>query len=98
MRVKPDQGDTSYLPGQYASLGLGYWEERIDDAPDPEADKRWDKLIRRSYSISSRIFDEYGYLTDENGLDELEFYIVLVAPTPDNTPALTPRLALKRDG
>jgi ferredoxin--NADP+ reductase len=98
LRVKPDQGDTSYLPGQYASLGLGYWEERIDDAPDPDADTRWDKLIRRSYSISSRMFDEHGYLTDENGLDELEFYIVLVAPTPDNTPALTPRLALKREG
>jgi len=98
LRVKPDQGDTSYLPGQYASLGLGYWEERIDDAPDPDADKRWDKLIRRSYSISSRMFDDHGYLTDENGLDELEFYIVLVPPTPDNTPALTPRLALKREG
>ncbi len=98
LRVKPDNGDTSYLPGQYASLGLGYWEPRIDDAPDPEAEKRWDKLIRRSYSISSRMFDEYGYLTDENGLDELEFYIVLVQPTEDNTPALTPRLALKRVG
>jgi ferredoxin--NADP+ reductase len=98
LRVKPDNGDTSYQPGQYASLGLGYWEERIDDAADPEADKRWDKLIRRSYSISSRMFDDYGYLTDENGLDELEFYIVLVPPTSDNTPALTPRLALKRTG
>lgn len=98
LRVKPDNGDTSYLPGQYASLGLGFWEERIDDADDPEAEKRWDKLIRRSYSISSRIFDEHGYLTDENGLDELEFYIVLVPPTPDNTPALTPRLALKHTG
>ena len=98
LRVKPDNGDTSYLPGQYASLGLGYWEERIDDADDPEAEKRWDKLIRRSYSISSRIFDDYGYLTDENGLDELEFYIVLVPPTDDNTPELTPRLALKRPG
>ena len=98
LRVKPDNGDTSYLPGQYASLGLGYWEERIDDAADPEAEKRWDKLIRRSYSISSRIFDEFGYLTDENGLDELEFYIVLVPPTPENTPALTPRLALKQTG
>ena len=98
LRVKPDEGDTSYVPGQYASLGLGYWEERIDAADDPEAEKRWDKLIRRSYSISSRIFDEYGYLTDENGLDELEFYIVLVPPTDDNTPALTPRLALKRVG
>jgi ferredoxin--NADP+ reductase len=96
--VKPDNGDTSYLPGQYASLGLGYWEKRIDNADDPEAEKRWDKLIRRSYSISSRIFDDYGYLTDENGLDELEFYIVLVPPTSDNIPALTPRLALKKTG
>jgi len=98
LRVKPDSGDTSYVPGQYASLGLGYWEERIDDADDPEAEQRWDKLIRRSYSISSRMFDENGYLTDDNGLDELEFYIVLVAPTPDNVPALTPRLALKEVG
>ncbi|MEM1333235.1 MAG: ferredoxin--NADP reductase, partial [Actinomycetota bacterium] len=98
LRVKPDSGDTSYLPGQYASLGLGFWEPRIDDAPDPEAEKRWDKLIRRSYSISSRMFDEYGYLTDDGGVDELEFYIVLVAPTDDNTPALTPRLALKEVG
>ncbi len=98
LRVKPDQGDTSYLPGQYASLGLGFWEERIDDAPDPDAEKRWDKLIRRSYSISSRMFDEHGYLTDDNGLDELEFYIVLVPPTEDNTPALTPRLAKKQVG
>ena len=32
------------------------------------------------------MFDEFGYLTDEGGLDELEFYIVLVAPTPDNVP------------
>ena len=98
LRVKPDHGDTSYLPGQYASLGLGFWEERIDDAPDPDAEQRWDKLIRRSYSISSRMFDEHGYLTDDNGLDELEFYIVLVPPTEDNTPALTPRLALKKVG
>ena len=24
LRVRPDNGDTSYLPGQYASLGLGF--------------------------------------------------------------------------
>lgn len=98
LRVKPDHGDTSYLPGQYASLGLGHWEDRIDDAVDPGLEEKWDKLVRRSYSISSRMFDEYGYLTDEGGLDELEFYIVLVTPTPDNVPGLTPRLALKRPG
>lgn len=97
LRVQPDRGGISHLPGQYASLGLGFWEERVDDAEDPNLDERWTKLVRRSYSISSRMFDDHGYLT---GVDEkeLEFYIVLVPPTPDNVPGLTPRLALKRPG
>ncbi|HEV3363898.1 MAG TPA: NAD(P)-binding domain-containing protein, partial [Acidimicrobiia bacterium] len=81
--VKPDHGDVHHLPGQYASLGLGYWEERIDDAEDPGLEKQWDKLVRRSYSISHRIFDECGYLAQERDITELEFYIVLVPPTPD---------------
>lgn len=98
LRVRPDHGGTSYVPGQYASLGLGLWEQRIDEAEDPRLDDRWDKLVRRSYSISSRMFDETGYLADEGRLDELEFYIVLVPPTEENVPALTPRLALKRPG
>src|SRR5437588_6502614 len=34
--VKPDHGDIHHLPGQYASLGLGHWEDRIDDAEDPQ--------------------------------------------------------------
>ena len=96
LRVKPEHGSVSHLPGQYASLGLGFWEPRIDDAVEPDLDQRWDKLVRRSYSISNRIFDDYGYLAGE--ADELEFYIVLVPPTPDNVPGLTPRLALKRPG
>lgn len=98
LRVKPDHGSVSHLPGQYASLGLGYWEERIDDAIEANIDDRWDKLVRRSYSISHRMFDEHGYLANESESDELEFYIVLVEPTPDNVPGLTPRLALKRPG
>ncbi len=98
LRVKPDHGSTDYAPGQYATLGLGFWEERVDDAIDPNLESRWFKLIRRSYSISSRVLDEHGYLVDENELDELEFYIVLVPPTDDNVPELTPRLALKRPG
>jgi ferredoxin--NADP+ reductase len=96
--VKPDHGDVHHLPGQYASLGLGYWEQRIDDAEDPQLDDRWDKLVRRSYSISHRIFDEHGYLAQERDTTELEFYIVLVPPTDDNIPGLTPRLALKKPG
>jgi len=98
LRVRPEQGDTSHLPGQYASLGLGFWEERIDEAHDERLDERWERLIRRSYSISSRIFDGNGYLADDTSGNELEFYIVLVPPTEDNIPALTPRLALKRPG
>ncbi|MDH3498681.1 MAG: NAD(P)-binding domain-containing protein [Acidimicrobiia bacterium] len=98
IRVKPDHGDTSHLPGQYASLGLGYWEPRSDNASDPGLADRWGKLVRRSYSISSRIYDDYGYLTDAATSDELEFYVVLVPPSADRVPVLTPRLALKRPG
>ena len=98
LKVRPDHGDTSHLPGQYATLGLGYWEPRIDDATDLGLDDKWLKMIRRSYSISSPMFDEHGYLSDYASGDELEFYIVLVAPTDDNVPGLTPRLALKRPG
>lgn len=98
LRVRPDHGDTSHLPGQYATLGLGYWEPRVDDAVDPDIDEKWLKLIRRSYSISSPILDSNGYLADPTASDELEFYVVLVLPTADNVPALTPRLALKRPG
>ncbi len=98
LRVRPDEGTVSHLPGQYASLGLGYWEDRIDDAEDPGLDGRWDKLVRRSYSISNRMLEPNGYLVGERGEDELEFYIVLVPPTDGNVPGLTPRLALKRAG
>jgi ferredoxin--NADP+ reductase len=96
--VRPDHGDISHIPGQYASLGLGYWEPRIDQAEDVQLDERWDKLVRRSYSISHRIFDEHGYLAQERDATELEFYIVLVPPTPEHVPGLTPRLALKQPG
>jgi len=98
LRVRPDHGDVSHVPGQYASLALGYWEERVDDAEDHHLVERWDKLVRRSYSISSPMFDEHGYLTGAVGATELEFYIVLVPPSHDNVPGLTPRLALKRPG
>jgi len=98
LRVKPDHGGSSFVPGQYASLGLGYWEPRIDGALEPGIEDRREKLVRRSYSISSRMLDETGYLTDESGIDELEFYIVLVSPESGRLPGLTPRLALKRPG
>lgn len=55
-------------------------------------------MIRRSYSISSSIFDDYGYLIDVHATDDVELYIVSVRPQGDKIPALTPRLALKQIG
>ena len=99
LRVKPDHGGTDYTAGQYATLGLGFWEERVDDAIDPNLDEPLVQADPPPRTRSApRVLDEHGYLVDENQLDELEFYIVLVPPTDDNIPELTPRLALKRPG
>lgn len=98
IRVRPDQRDTVHRPGQYATLGLGYWEPRVDNADEGLSEGQRSKMIRRSYSISSSIFDEYGYLVDAGEEREIEFYIVHVRPTEDRIPALTPRLAGKRVG
>ncbi len=97
LRVRPDHGDTSHLPGQYASLGLGYWEDRVDSYSDPGIDGKWHKLIRRSYSISHSMFESSGYLAKPD-TEELEFYIVLVPADDGHVSALTPRLAQKNVG
>lgn len=97
LRVRPDHGDTSHVPGQYASLGLGFWEDRVDDCVDPNIDERWHKLIRRSYSISHSMFEDTGYFAPPD-TEELEFYIVLVPADDDHVSALTPRLARKSVG
>lgn len=91
LRVRPDHGDTSHIPGQYASLGLGFWEDRVDEFVDPGIDDKWVKLIRRSYSISHPMFEASGYLAPPD-TEELEFYIVLVQSDENHIAALTPRL------
>ncbi len=98
IRVRPDVGDAAHRAGQYATLGLGYWEQRIDAAADPIDVSQLEKLVRRSYSISSPILDSRGYLVDPHESEELEFYIVLVPPSDDRIPAFTPRLARKNVG
>lgn len=98
LRVKPDAAEVGHIAGQYATLGLGYWEPRVDDADEHLTPSRRHKMIRRSYSISSPVFDERGYLVDPASLDEVEFYIVHVRPDGGRVPALTPRLADKRTG
>lgn len=97
LRVRPDRGNTAHLPGQYASLGLGYWEDRNDQFSDEGIDDKWHKLIRRSYSISHSMFDSSGYLAKPD-TEELEFYIVLVPADDGHVSALTPRLASKEVG
>jgi ferredoxin--NADP+ reductase len=62
------------------------------------SEKQRTTLIRRSYSISSPIFDQHGYLTSRSDAEVLEFYIVLVRPDGDRVPSFTPRLALKAPG
>ena len=98
LRVTPDRADVAHRAGQYTTLGLGYWEPRVDDVEESLAPQKAESLIRRSYSISSPIIDEVGYLVDPNEQDWVEFYIVRVPPTADRVPALTPRLAAKRAG
>jgi ferredoxin--NADP+ reductase len=98
IRVQPDRADVTHRAGQYTTLGLGYWEPRVDDADEGLSDERRQRLIRRSYSISSPIVDDVGYLLDPGAHEWMEFYIVHVPPSEDRVPALTPRLAAKRVG
>ena len=98
IRLRPDREAIAHQAGQYCSIGLGYWEPRADEAVDDGLESKRDKLIRRSYSISSPILDGDGYLADPSANGEIELYIVWVQPDGDRVPALTPRLALKNAG
>lgn len=92
LRVRPDNMPLRFEPGQYAVLGLGYWESRVAKTQTEKlASSRKHKLVKRAYSISCRILDDLGRLVRVNEESELEFYIVLVRQA-DHPPALTPRL------
>ncbi len=97
--VTPDQPIEPYAAGQYATLGLGYWEPRIDEVREAIPDEQLRKLARRSYSISSSILDGAGNLLDPVARQAVEFYVVLVEKDWQEHPAvLTPRLFLKDVG
>jgi ferredoxin--NADP+ reductase len=101
MRVKPDFARPPHQPGQYCTLGLGYWERRVEGCqtenlkPDEVS-----KVVRRAYSISCSVEgDAPGTLYDPEASQWLEFYIVLVRENPDGrVPALTPRLFALGEG
>lgn len=99
MRVKPDFTLQSHLPGQYTTLGLGYWEPRHEGC-QAEKLKPGDeeRLVRRSYSISCPVLDDQ-HQSLWKPADWLEFYIVLVREKAgDQGPGLTPRLFLLKEG
>ena len=100
LRVRPDYPRPIHKPGQYTSLGLGYWEPRHpgcqDEVVSPGDEQR---LARRAYSISCGMVDDNGELLDIDRTDWLEFYIVLVRDSERaEPPALTPRLFVLREG
>lgn len=99
MRIAPDEDLDPYEPGQYTTLGLGFWEPRADHVmEDFEADPdQLEKLARRSYSVSSSIVDDDGELVVAQP-EEVEFYIVQVPPGEEEIPALTPRIFMKDVG
>jgi ferredoxin--NADP+ reductase len=97
--VTPDGEFPKYQAGQYATLGLGFWEPRIDGRREELAEGQIERLGRRSYSISSSILDAEGSLLNPTTDGSLEFYIVLVETDWQETPAIfTPRLFLKDVG
>ena len=100
LRVRPDRPLPPHLPGQYTSLGLGYWEPRHPGCqeeplkPGTEA-----RVVRRAYSIGSSVLDDRGELFDRGRTDWLEFYIVLVRESDKaQPPGLTPRLFMLGEG
>lgn len=98
MKVRPDEAINGFVPGQYTTLALGYWEPRADDVPEEIDDDRLRKLARRSYSVSSSIVDrETGEPVDASPGD-VEFYVVKVPPDKEEIPALTPRIFAKEQG
>jgi ferredoxin--NADP+ reductase len=101
IRVRPDFPLPAHAPGQYTTLGLGFWEPRHpgcqeEDELSAEAEAR---LARRSYSISCPVLGDDGELLRLEEAGWLEFYIVLVRKTSkDTAPVLTPRLFMLRQG
>jgi ferredoxin--NADP+ reductase len=100
LRVRPDFHRPAHQPGQYSTLGLGFWEPRHPECPDePLKPGTEQNLVRRAYSISCSVLDEAGRLLDVAATDWLEFYVVLVRESDkEQPPALTPRLFMLKEG
>ena len=99
LQVASDDPVPVYKAGQYATLGLGYWEPRIDRLPDHVTAAQRSKVVKRSYSISDPVLDEGGDLFERGPDTPLEIYVALVAGVGlQRLPMLTPRLFAKSSG
>jgi len=100
IRVRPDFPRPPHKPGQYSTLGLGYWEPRFPGCQEETLELGEEiKIIRRAYSISCSVLDDAAQLENIEQTDWLEFYVVLVRESDKkNSPALTPRLFLLKEG
>jgi ferredoxin--NADP+ reductase len=99
LRVSPDDGPLEYLPGQYTVLGLGNWEPRVPDVQaELLADEQTRQVVKRAYSISSRMLDNQGRLLRPSDSGHVEFYVTLVRAARPHPPALSPRLFALRQG
>lgn len=90
--VKEDGPALGYEPGQYTTLGLGYWEDRMELAQaESLEEKTIRRVVKRAYSISCRLLDDHGHVTAAGPEEEPEFYVALVTEA-EKPPAFTPRL------
>jgi ferredoxin--NADP+ reductase len=102
IRIRPDKGVLQFKPGQYTTLGLGYWEPRREGTQVEILKQGMEsKLIRRALSFSHPVVDDSGEnLIEPEKITFNEFYVVLVKERPgsEEAPALTPRLFLLKPG
>jgi ferredoxin--NADP+ reductase len=100
LRVRPDFPLPVHKPGQYGTLGMGYWEPRHLGCQEEQLQPGDEtKLAKRAYSISCSILDDGGELLDRSQVDWQEFYVVLVRESDrPKPPALTPRLFMLNNG
>ncbi|MFQ5914333.1 MAG: ferredoxin--NADP reductase [Nitrospinota bacterium] len=97
LRVRPDKGPLPFEPGQYATLGLGFWEARVEGSQE-ESERQKEKkqkLARRAESFSHPILSEGGErLLSPGEPDFHEFFMNLVKRSPAGVkpPEFTPRL------
>jgi ferredoxin--NADP+ reductase len=93
LRVVPDGGIPPFRGGQFTSLGLGYWEPRIDGAQEEPLDpSRLRRVVKRAYSLSCSLLDERGEILTAQRRSYFEFYVALVRYSDERPPSLTPRL------